>query len=159
MLRKSLLSFLLVLLFAPAFAREAPSSAADPVVEARLMKLGSELRCLVCQNQTIADSNASLAVDLRNEIREKIQHGMTDAQIKNFMVARYGDFVLYRPPIMKTTLVLWVGPFLMLLAGGGILVFNLRRLRQRAADPVLSQDDQSLADALLHTDSTKETIL
>ena len=159
MLRKSLLSFLLALMLAPVFAREAPSSAADPVAEARLMKLGSELRCLVCQNQTIADSNADLAVDLRNEIREKIQHGWTDAKIKDFMVARYGNFVLYRPPVMKSTLVLWIGPFLMLLAGGGLLIFNLRRLRQRATEPALSQADQSLADALLHTDSTKETKL
>jgi len=157
MLLKSFLALLLAAALHPALAREAVPAAADPVAEARLMKLSSELRCLVCQNQTIADSNAELAVDLRAEIREKIQAGMSDAAIKDFMVARYGDFVLYRPPVKNTTLVLWIGPFLLLAIGGGILVFNLRRRRQLAADPELSQDDQALAESLLHTDPTKET--
>ncbi|WP_310446035.1 cytochrome c-type biogenesis protein [Thiobacillus sp.] len=157
MLLKPLLALLLAAALNPALAKEAAPAAADPVAEARLMKLSSELRCLVCQNQTIADSNAELAVDLRAEIREKIQAGMSDAAIKDFMVARYGDFVLYRPPVKNTTLVLWLGPFLLLAIGGGILVFNLRRRRQLAADPELSQDDQALAESLLHTDSTKET--
>jgi len=156
-----LLKFVFPLLFAamlnPAFAKEAAPVAADPVAEARLVKLSSELRCLVCQNQTIADSNAELAVDLRNEIREKIQTGMSDAEIKDFMVARYGDFVLYRPPVKSTTLVLWIGPFLLLGVGGGILVLNLRRPRNAGADLELSHDDQALAESLLHTDSTKET--
>jgi cytochrome c-type biogenesis protein CcmH len=156
MLLKSFLALLLAAALHPALAREAAPVAADPVAEARLMKLSSELRCLVCQNQTIADSNAELAVDLRAEIREKIQAGMSDAAIKDFMVARYGDFVLYRPPVKNTTLVLWLGPFLLLAIGGGILVFNLRRRRQLAADPELSQDDQALAESLLHTDPTKE---
>ena len=121
------------------------------------MTLASELRCLVCQNQTIADSNADLAVDLRNEIREKIESGMSDAEIKDFMVARYGDFVLYRPPLKNTTLFLWVGPFLLLAMGGGILYFTLRQRRQRAAEPELSRDEQALAESLLQTDQTKET--
>jgi cytochrome c-type biogenesis protein CcmH len=121
------------------------------------MELSSELRCLVCQNQTIADSNAELAVDLRNEIREKIQTGMSDAEIKDFMVARYGDFVLYRPPVKGTTLALWVGPFLLLAVGGGVLFYNLRRRRQRDVEPELSRDDQALAESLLQTDTTKET--
>ena len=154
MLRKSILALLLAAALHPALAKEAAPAAADPVAEARLMKLSSELRCLVCQNQTIADSNAELAMDLRTEIREKIQAGMSDAEIKDFMVARYGDFVLYRPPVKNTTLVLWIGPFLLLAIGGGILVFNLRRRRQLAADPELSQDDQALAESLLHTDPT-----
>lgn len=157
MLLKPLLALLLAAALHPAWAKEAAPVAADPVAEARLMKLSSELRCLVCQNQTIADSNAELAVDLRNEIREKIQAGMSDAEIKDFMVARYGDFVLYRPPVKNTTLVLWVGPFVLLGVGGGILVFNLRRRRQHVAEPELSQADQALAASLLHTDSTKET--
>jgi len=157
MLLKFISPFLLAAMLAPAFAKEAAPAAADPVAEARLMELSSELRCLVCQNQTIADSNAELAVDLRNEIREKIQTGMSDAEIKDFMVARYGDFVLYRPPVKGTTLALWVGPFLLLAVGGGILFFNLRRRRQRDAEPELSRDDQALADSLLQTDTTKET--
>ena len=152
-----MLPFLFAVLLAPAFAKEAAPVAADPVAEARLMQLSSELRCLVCQNQTIADSNAELAVDLRNEIREKIQTGMSDAEIKDFMVARYGDFVLYRPPVKNTTLVLWIGPFLLLVVGGGILAFNLKQRRQRAADPALSHDEAALAESLLHTDPTKET--
>jgi len=157
MLLRHLIPLLLAVTLHPAFAKEAVPVAADPVAEARLMHLSSELRCLVCQNQTIADSNAELAVDLRNEIREKIQTGMSDVEIKDFMVARYGDFVLYRPPVKNTTLVLWVGPFLLLAVGGGILVFNLRRRRKQAAEPELSRDEQSMAESLLHTDSTKET--
>ncbi|MEQ1591270.1 MAG: cytochrome c-type biogenesis protein [Thiobacillaceae bacterium] len=157
MLRKFVFSLLLAATLAPAYAKEAALVAADPVAEARLMKLSSELRCLVCQNQTIADSNAELAVDLRNEIREKIQAGMSDAAIKDFMVARYGDFVLYRPPVKGTTLVLWIGPFLLLAVGGIVLIFNLRRRRQSVAEPELSRDQQSQAESLLHTDKTKET--
>jgi cytochrome c-type biogenesis protein CcmH len=157
MLLKCVLPFLLAATLAPAFAKEAAPAAADPVAEARLMTLSSELRCLVCQNQTIADSNAELAVDLRNEIREKIQAGKSDAEIKDFMVARYGDFVLYRPPVKNTTLVLWVGPFLLLAGGGGILYFNLKRRRQSATEPELSHDDQALAESLLQTDKSKET--
>ncbi len=157
MLLKFLVPLLLAVTLVPAFAREAAPAAADPAVEARLMTLSSELRCLVCQNQTIADSNAELAVDLRTEIREKIQSGMSDVEIKDFMVARYGDFVLYRPPLKITTLALWVGPFLLLALGGGILFFNLKRRRQNAADPELSRDDQALAESLLHPKQTKET--
>jgi cytochrome c-type biogenesis protein CcmH len=145
-------------MLAPAFAKEAAPAVADPAAEVRLMTLSSELRCLVCQNQTIADSNADLAVDLRNEIREKIQGGMSDAEIKDFMVARYGDFVLYRPPVKAITILLWTGPFLLLAVGGGILFFNLQRRRQSVAEVELSRDDQALAESLLQTDSTKETL-
>ena len=157
MLLKFALTFLLAATLAPAFAREAAPAAADPQAEARLKTLSSELRCLVCQNQTIADSNAELAVDLRNEIREKIQAGKSDAEIKDFMVARYGDFVLYRPPVKITTLALWMGPFLLLAVGGGILYVTLKRRRQSIAEPDLSHDDQALAESLLQTDKTKET--
>jgi cytochrome c-type biogenesis protein CcmH len=157
MLLKPVIALIFIAVLHPALAREAAPVAADPVAEARLMKLSSELRCLVCQNQTIADSNAELAVDLRNEIREKIQAGMGDAEIKDFMVARYGDFVLYRPPVKNTTLVLWVGPFLLLAVGGGILFFNLRRRRRHVAEPELSRDEQALAASLLQTDKIKET--
>jgi len=157
MLLKFVLPLLLAATLSPAFAKEAAPAAADPAAEARLMTLSSELRCLVCQNQTIADSNADLAVDLRNEIREKIQGGMSDAEIKDFMVARYGDFVLYRPPVKAITLFLWGGPFLLLAVGGGILFFNLKRRRQHGAEAELSHDDQALAESLLQIDSTKET--
>jgi len=99
------------------FAQEAPSAAEDPVLEKRVMALSEELRCLVCQNQSLADSHADLAVDLRNQVRELMREGKTDDQIREFMVARYGDFVLYKPPVKPTTVVLWVGPFVLLLGG------------------------------------------
>jgi cytochrome c-type biogenesis protein CcmH len=103
----------------------------DVVGESRLANIAHELRCLVCQNQSIADSNAGLAVDLRNQIRAQISAGKTDGQIRDFMVARYGDFVLYRPPFKASTALLWIGPFLMLL--GGIAVWW--RLTRRGATP------------------------
>jgi len=97
-----------------AYAQAEEVAKPDPVVEARLKALGEELRCLVCQNQTIADSNASLAVDLRREARALIKQGKSDAEVVDYMTARYGDFVLYRPPMRATTLLLWFGPALML---------------------------------------------
>ena len=101
----------------------------DAVVEARLKALAEELRCLVCQNQTIADSNAPLALDLRNQIRTQIAQGRTDDQIRAYMVDRYGDFVLYRPPFKATTAVLWLGPFMLIAAGLGIFLVVVRRRR------------------------------
>src|SRR3954468_3825984 len=94
---------------------EAAPEAADPALEARMVRITSELRCLVCQNQTIADSNASLAVDLRRETRELLGQGKSDADVIEYMTARYGDFVLYRPPLRVTTALLWFGPAVMLL--------------------------------------------
>jgi cytochrome c-type biogenesis protein CcmH len=101
----------------------------DPVVEARLKDLGEELRCLVCQNQTIADSQAPLALDLRNQIRAMVKQGRTDEQIRAYMVERYGDFVLYKPPLKATTVLLWIGPFALLALGIGIVVVVTRRQR------------------------------
>jgi cytochrome c-type biogenesis protein CcmH len=124
--------------------------AADPVAEKRLQKLSEELRCLVCQNQTIADSNAELAQDLRREVRGMIRDGKSDKEIVEFMVTRYGDFVLYRPPVKGITLLLWGGPIALLLVG----LFALQRyLRQRARrmvdDQPLSAEDADRAEALL----------
>jgi len=107
--------------------REAPPLAEDPAVEARVMHLSTVLRCLVCQNQTLADSNAELAVDLRNQVREQVKAGRSDEQIIDYLVARYGDFVLYRPPVKTTTVLLWAGPFVLLVAGLAGLVLTLRR--------------------------------
>ena len=121
--------------------------AQDASVEKRVQALAQELRCLVCQNQTIADSNAPLAVDLRNQIREQAVAGKTDRDIIDFMVARYGDFVLYRPPFKATTLLLWVGPFLFLVGG---LFFLVRLLRsRRVPEPQLSDADRQRAAKLL----------
>jgi len=124
--------------------------AADPVAEKRLQALSEELRCLVCQNQTIADSNAELAQDLRREIRGMIASGKSDKDIIDFMVVRCGDFVLYRPPFKGITLLLWGGPIALMLLGLFILQRYLRRRAQRmAADQPLSADESSRAEALL----------
>jgi len=112
---------------AHAQTRAATPLAKDPAVEARVMSLANVLRCLVCQNQTIADSNAELAVDLRNQLRDQVKAGRSDEQIIDYLVARYGDFVLYRPPVKLTTVLLWAGPFVLLVAGLAGLTLTLRR--------------------------------
>jgi cytochrome c-type biogenesis protein CcmH len=136
--------------FASSSAAEA-ALAADPVAEKRLLKLSEELRCLVCQNQNIADSNAELAQDLRREIRTMIGAGKSDKEIIDFMVVRYGDFVLYRPPVKGTTLLLWGGPVILLVFGIFILVRYQRRRAERVAaeDKPLSAEDARRAEALL----------
>ena len=111
---------------------DVPSS--DAALDARLKKLETELRCLVCQNQTLADSNADLAEDLRREVRALAVAGKSDAEIKAYLVERYGDFVLYNPPIKSTTWLLWGGPFALLMGGGALWWIVLRR---RAARPPL----------------------
>ena len=129
----------------PAAGDEAKPTALDPVAEARTMSLAAELRCLVCQNQTIADSNADLAVDLRREIREQVSAGRTDAEILNFMTTRYGDFVLYRPPLKATTVLLWFGPAALFVIGFVVLYRVLRARRKRVTD------DRPLSDlSLIH---------
>jgi len=106
----------------------------DPLTNKRAMHLAEELRCLVCQNQTIADSNAELAVDLRRQIREQIAQGRNDAQIIDYMVQRYGDFVLYRPPLRATTALLWAGPFILLALGVAGLIVWLRKRKPSEAE-------------------------
>ena len=118
-------------LLAATAAAQAPTDAA---LEARLKSLSEELRCLVCQNQTLADSTAPLAEDLRREVRELAQQGKSDAEIKQYLVARYGDFVLYKPPVKPTTWILWFGPFAFLLGGGLIWFVVLRRRRRGGSD-------------------------
>ena len=125
-----ILSFLSSLGIAPAFAAEAKPVSDDPALELRVQRLANELRCLVCQNQTIADSNAELAVDLRNQVREQLRQGKSEEEILAYMVQRYGDFVRYRPPVKMQTLVLWIGPFLLLAGSVFALMRHLRRRRQ-----------------------------
>lgn len=108
-------------------AKEAVPVAQDSVLDARMVRITSELRCLVCQNQTIADSHAALAVDLRKQVMEQLQQGQSDQQIIDYMTARYGDFVLYRPPLKASTVVLWFGPGLLLLISLVALFVVLRR--------------------------------
>ncbi|TAK83793.1 MAG: cytochrome c-type biogenesis protein CcmH [Betaproteobacteria bacterium] len=119
----------------------------ESALDRRVTEIGAELRCLVCQNQTIADSQASLAVDLRNQIREQLKSGKSEQEIKDYMVARYGDFVLYRPPLKPATVALWLGPFVLLLIGIGL--FYRRVARRRAPEPQLSQADRERAAKLL----------
>ena len=130
-------------------AKVAPNISADPALEARMMVIAEELRCLVCQNETIAASSADLAVDLKNQIRIKLNEGQSQKQILDFMVQRYGDFVLYRPPLKTTTALLWVGPFVLLAIAALMLVLNVRRRRRAAQPAALSNADAAKARALL----------
>ena len=146
---RALLLLLLLAACLPAFAKEAAPAADDPVLEKRAMKLAAELRCLVCQNQSLADSNADLAIDLKNQVRSQIREGRSDAQIREYMVARYGDFVLYSPPWKAATAVLWAGPFLLLVAGAFALVMYLRSRRTKVVSTELTADEHARAQALL----------
>ena len=143
-----LLALLPLLFAASVVAKEAAPAAADPVLEKRVMALAEELRCLVCQNQTLADSNAPLAEDLRNQVREKMRQGKSDAEVVDFLVQRYGDFVLYRPPLKATTALLWFGPLLLLAVGFAVLLLRIQRRRQ-AKDIEMSATDRKRAADLL----------
>jgi cytochrome c-type biogenesis protein CcmH len=135
-----------VVRFALLLALALSAHAQDHEMEKRVTALATELRCLVCQNQTLADSNAPLAVDLRNQIREQLKSGKSERDVMEYMVARYGDFVLYRPPLKATTIALWAGPFVFLVLGAGILV---RLLRRRAPERELSDAERARAAKLL----------
>jgi len=153
LLRGRLLRGLAALLLAAAtgwaVAKDAPPAAEDPVIEQRMQAIAAELRCLVCQNETIAASNAELAVDLRREVRQMLREGKSEREILDFMTARYGDFVLYRPPVRTSTALLWFGPVALMVCGVLVLWLVLRRrsrLAPEAFEPDLS-DDADQADA------------
>ena len=133
-LAQALWAILLACATGASLAKEALPASNDPALEARMLAISSELRCLVCQNQTIADYHAELAVDLRAQVREMLQAGKTDQEITEYMTARYGDFVLYRPPFKTLTAVLWVGPGAMVLIGLGALFAVLRRRSRMPAE-------------------------
>ena len=133
---------LLLLFFLPASA----AFAADDL-DKRTAALADELRCLVCQNQTLAESNAPLAVDLRNQMREQLSKGASEREVREFMVAHYGDFVLYKPPFKASTAALWLGPFALLFAGIVLLVRRVRRPRE--PEPALSAAERERAAKLL----------
>jgi len=133
----------------PVWAGEARPLADDPAAEARLKHLAVELRCLVCQNQTLADSNAPLAEDLRREVREMIAKNMSDKEIIEFLVSRYGDFVLYRPPLKATTTLLWAGPFVLLTIGATALVIALRRRAHKVVDAAVSEEEHRKVEQLM----------
>ena len=158
-MNKTLLFALLLFMLPPlelfmlpplAHAGEAVPTAEDPVLEKRVMEVSHNLRCLVCQNQTIADSNAELAVDLRNQVREKLQQGESEREILEYMVSRYGEFVLFKPLVKSTTWLLWFGPLLLVVLGIGVLIVMLRQRRtlmQQAQ--VMSAEERVRAASLL----------
>ena len=146
---KHLIALLLVVFTLPSYSEEiAPP--ANAAVEQRMIKLSEELRCLVCQNQSLADSNAGLAVDLRREIRVMIGEGKQDKEIVDFLVQRYGDFVLYRPPVKSTTALLWFGPFVLLLVGAMALYLQLKRRRKEIVDTPLTKEERARVNAVLN---------
>lgn len=141
---------MLMLTFGSAMGKEAAPLAEDEAVEARLIGISEEMRCLVCQNESLAGSHADLAEDLRREIRILIKQGKTDQEVMEFMVSRYGDFVRYRPPVNPVTWLLWFGPFLLLVAGVVALVVYLRRRSRSIEETPLSAADHQRAAALLN---------
>lgn len=147
---KWLIAVMAALVLAPgASAKEAAPLAEDPAVEQRMVKITEELRCLVCQNESLAGSQADLAKDLRQEVRELIKSGKTDDEVKEFLVSRYGDFVLYRPQVKPVTYLLWGGPFLLLIAGILALMRYLRRRNRQLTEVPLTEEERQRAEALL----------
>jgi cytochrome c-type biogenesis protein CcmH len=159
-MRRALFLSLLLLSFVVPFAlaKDAQPLAEDPAVEERLTKLSQELRCLVCQNETLADSRADLAEDLRREIREQIKAGKSDKEIIQFLTARYGQFILYRPRVTPTTYLLWFGPFVLLLGGLWILFVYIKHRRELVTDKPLSVEERRRAEELLASVPGKETM-
>jgi cytochrome c-type biogenesis protein CcmH len=152
---KKILILLFCMLPVYSYAGEAKDLAADPVLEKRMIGLAENLRCLVCQNESLASSHAELAEDLRREVREQMAKGKNDQEIMDYLVARYGDFVLYNPPVKSYTVLLWFGPFALLLIGAGVLVFQLRKRRQTVQESVLTPEAQQRAASLLNEEDNK----
>lgn len=149
---RSLIAISLLLFSVTSFAKEAQSMAQDPALEERVNEVSHELRCLVCQNQTIADSHAALAIDLKNQVREMLAAGKSNDEVVSYMVERYGDFVRYRPPLKPTTVLLWLGPGLLLVVGSIILFVSLKNRSARLVAEAPSQADLSRAESLLQSD-------
>lgn len=140
---------LMCLLPAFSYAGEAKDMAEDPVLEKRMIALAENLRCLVCQNESLASSHSDLANDLRREVREQMKKGLSDQEIIDYLVSKYGDFVLFDPPVKKSTLFLWYGPFVLLLIGAGVLIYQLLKRKDKIAEADLSDADAQRAAALL----------
>ncbi|SCX57406.1 cytochrome c-type biogenesis protein [Nitrosospira sp. Nsp1] len=148
-MKKLALLLALMLLVPYGWAKEAAPVAEDPEIERRMIALSEDLRCLVCQNESLAGSRADFANDLRREIREQMHANKSDKEIVDFLVARYGDFVLYRPPVKPSTMFLWFGPFIFLLIGAVLLVVYLKRRRNQIEEPMLSEQQRQQAESLL----------
>jgi len=143
-------AFLLLMLASTlGWSKEAVPVAEDPEVEKRMLALTMDLRCLVCQNESIADSRADFSNDMRREIRQKIKENKSDEEIIQFLVDRYGDFVLYNPPIKPTTIMLWFGPILLFVIGFISLLTYLKRRREQIEEVSLSEAEQKKAEVLL----------
>ena len=155
-MRRILLIAVCVFSLGNAFAKDAAPLADDPVTEQRLISISEEMRCLVCQNESLAGSRSDLANDLRREIRVLIKEGKSDDQIRSFMVERYGDFVLYRPPVKPVTWLLWIGPFVILGLGIAGLLMYLRRRDSSVPNVTLTDADNQKIDALLNASDKKE---
>lgn len=151
--RTLLLAALLALTGLSALAADTPLSFDDPVRQQRYDDLLAELRCLVCQNQSLADSHADLAQDLRDEVYRMLEEGASDPQILDFMVERYGDFVLYRPPLRSSTVLLWGAPLLLALVAIGVVI---RLARRRAPPPAALNDEERARLAALVADEDRE---
>jgi len=147
--RLGLAAILLLLFSQLGMAHEAEPLQSDAAVEAQVQRLATQLRCLVCQNQTLADSHAELAQDLLQEVRDMAARGMSDQAIVDYLVARYGDFVRYKPPLNKTTSLLWLGPFALLLLGGiGLIVMLRRRQAMQAELPLTAAEARQINELL-----------
>lgn len=155
------LSFFALLLFAliePSlgWTKEAVPVAENPEIEKRMIALSEDLRCLVCQNESLAGSRSDFAKDIRREIREQLMENKSNKEITDFLVARYGDFVLYRPPLKANTMLLWFGPFIFLLIGAGVLIIYLRRRRKQLNEIPLSEEQLEKAEEILKKSNSGE---
>ncbi|MBU3538509.1 cytochrome c-type biogenesis protein [Polynucleobacter sp. UK-Gri1-W3] len=155
-MKKIFLIAICVFSLGSAIANEAAPLADDPLTEQRLISISEEMRCLVCQNESLAGSRSDLANDLRREIRTLIKEGKSDDQIRNFMVERYGDFVLYRPPVKPVTWLLWIGPFVILAIGIAGLLMYLRRRNTSVPTVALTDADNRKIDDMLNAANKKE---
>lgn len=156
--RLFLLIFLLALIPLNGFTKEAVPVAEDPEVEKRMLALTMDLRCLVCQNEPISDSRAEFSNDIRREIRAQIKANKTDEEIVQFLVDRYGDFILYNPPVKPTTIFLWFGPFILFVIALGALIVHLKRRRAQIAEVTLSQEQLKQAEALLNEEKKDKQV-
>lgn len=155
-MKRSVMLLLLLFCMVFAFGARAETAADDPAMEARLRNLSQELRCLVCQNETLADSRADLAEDLRREIREQMKAGKSDQEIVAFLTQRYGDFVLYRPRVKPVTYLLWFGPFVLLVSGMAVLYRYVKQRRDSISEKPLTAAERRRAEDLLEPAPRKE---
>lgn len=159
-LKLSFIALLFITLIEPSlgWTKEAVPVAEDPEIEKRMIALSEDLRCLVCQNESLAGSRSDFAKDIRREIREQLIANKSNKEITDFLVARYGDFVLYRPPLRTNTMLLWFGPFVLLLIGACVLIIYLRQRRKQINETPLSEEQLEKAEEILKKRNNGENI-